>query len=1105
MPAIICQHCSKTNLPEKRFCVECGQRLELVCTACAAPIAAGEKFCGNCGVRVASVPAAHRENGAAVESPMAGERRHLTVLFADLVSSTQLATRLDPEEYHHIVQAYHQAVARVVGRYDGYVAQYQGDGVVAYFGWPRAHGDDAERAVRTGLEIIEAIKGINRGLSEGSQIAVRAGIDTGPVMVGHLGGGERREITAIGETPNIAARAQAAAPSGGLAITGATSRLVTGLFAVEPLGLQDFKGVAHPIELFRVLRASGMRSRLHAARTLTPFIGRDHELRTLGEWWNLAEAGEGQVVLIHGEPGIGKSRLVWQFRESLTGRPHSWLESFCSPFEVNTPFAPVGNLITASYIWTANHSPAERFEALEQSLGDAGLKLEEAVPLVAELVNLPLPDHYQPLLSPPEQRRRRLISVVAQWTYALASLQPLVLLIEDLQWADPSSLELHQALVEECAKLPLMLIYTARPEFTPPWPTRTHHSHLMLGRLSGRHTRDMARLAVARAAMTDRTLDLVVERTDGVPLFVEELARVVAETSGAESSDQQIPVTLADSLMARIDRLGAAKEIVQIAAVIGRGFSYTLLREIAGKPDDVLGAALDRVVESELISATGVRSEATYVFKHVMVRDTAYSSLLKSRRRELHGAVARALTEKFASRAEAEPEVLAYHLTEAAQSEPAAAAWQQAADRSAARGAFAEAASHYSRAREVLLTMPASEARDQREMTLSISLGSVLTPTKGLASREVENIFRRARELGGRLGQVRKAAMLGLWQSYLTRGELAAAQELAAQRLEIAQHEGAPLSLCWAHFAMGATLMHRGMLAESLTHLRAAVEQSHNRDSATRPFDAGPLAMSYLAVALMAAGFPDQARDVAVRTMRTAEQLAKPSNIAFCAINVAAMHQLSFNPQAALAVADSAAALARTHGVPQLASALDVYTGWGVAAAGNPSEGADRIRHGIAGWLADGGRLPHAWYLSLLGWTYALDRRFEEAEETMKDAAAAVGELHLEEPIVLWTRADILSMAETNSAGIEGAAPNGNEAASAALEAAWCAAIESARAKAMRLFELRSTVGLARLLSARGERPAAREMLGPLLESFNEGAESFDIVEANRLLLDLAK
>lgn len=1090
MPAIICRHCGKTNLADKRFCVGCGQRLEVACTACAEPVAAGEKFCGNCGARVEAAEAPRRDSDPAVESQPVGERRHLTVLFADLVSSTQLATRLDPEEYHQIVQAYHQAVARVVTRFDGYVAQYQGDGIVAYFGWPQAHGDDAERAVRAGLEIIEAIKSINRGLPEGGQIAVRAGIDTGPVMVGYLGGGERREITAIGETPNIAARAQAAAPSGGLAITAATRRLVAGLFAVEPLGLQNFKGVAHPIELFRVQRASGMRSRLHAAPTLTPFIGREHELRTLVESWNLAAAGEGQVVVIRGEPGIGKSRLVWQLRENLTGRPLSWLESSCSSFEVNTPFAPAANLLMASYIWITNDSPAARFDALEQSLSEAGLKVEEAVPLVAELINLPLPDRYQPLLSPPEQRRRRLISVLAQWTFARARLQPLVLVLEDAQWADPSTLELHQALVEECATLPMMLIYTARPEFDAPWPPRTHHSHLMLARLSGQQTREMARLAVARAALTDRTLDLLVERTDGVPLFVEELAHVLADTNGAEASAQQIPVTLAGSLMARIDRLGAAKEIVQIAAVIGRRFSYALLREIAGKPDDVLRAALDRVIETELIGATGTRSGATYLFKHVMVRDTAYGSLLKSRRRELHRAVARALTAKFAPQAEAHPEVLAYHLTEAGEGDRAAAAWQQAADRSAARGAFVEAASHYSRALEGLLTMPESDARNEREMALLISLGSVLTPTKGLASREVEKIFRRARELGERLGRVRKAAILGLWQTYLTRGELAAAQVLAEQRLEIAEREGAPLSLCWGHFALGATLLHRGRLSESLTHLRAAVEQSHNRDSASRPFDAGVLAMSYLAVALMLAGFPDQARDVSVRTMRTAEELAKPSNIAFCAINVAAMHQLSFNPQATLAVAGSAAELGRTHGVAQLASALDVYSGWAVAAGGNPRAGADQIRRGIAGWLADGGRLPHAWYLSLLGWTYALDGRFEEADETMKDAAAAIGELHLEEPIVAWTRADILRMAGTDPA---------------ALEAAWRIAIDSARAKEMRIFELRSTVGLARLLSDRGQRSAARAMLTPIHDSFKEGADTFDLIEAKRLLAELSE
>jgi class 3 adenylate cyclase/tetratricopeptide (TPR) repeat protein len=1071
MPPNSCRHCGKTNLPEKRFCVECGRRLELACATCAQPIAAGEKFCGNCGSQVD-----------------AGERRHLSVLFADLVGSTQMAARLDPEEYHLIVQTYHDAVARVVARFDGYVAQYQGDGIVAYFGWPIAHGNDAERAVRSGLEIIEAIKAINRGLAEGSQIAVRAGIDTGQVVVGHLGGGERREITAIGETPNTAARVQGATPPGSLAITAATSRLVAGLFAIESLGPHNFKGISHPVEIFRVQRASGMRSRLQAAQTLTPFVGRENELRRLGEAWNRAEAGQGQVVLIQGEPGIGKSRLVWQFREQLGGRPHSWLESFCSSFELNTPFAPNVGMLTSSFIWTANHTPEERFDALEQSLTDASLKVEEAAPLVAELINLPLPDRYRPLLSPPEQRRRRLISVLAQWTFALARLQPLVMLLDDVQWADPSTLEFHQVLIDHCATMPLMLIYTARPEFNAPWPARSNHTCLTLARLSGPDTREMARLAVTHTAMTDRALDLVVERTDGVPLFVEELARVVADTDGGEAQDQRIPATLADSLMARIDRLGAAKEIIQIAAVIGRGFSYALLREISGKPDDALRAALDRVIETELIGASPTASDPAYLFKHVMVRDTAYGSLLRSRRRDLHAAVALALKEKFTPQAEAEPQVLAYHLTEAGAGDQAVAAWQQAGDRSAARGAFAEAASHYSRAVEILMTTPPSDARNERELALLIALGSALTPTRGLASREVEATFRRARELGERIGHVRKAAILGLWQTYLTRGELAAAQTLAGQRLEIAKREGSPLSLCWGHFALGATLLHQGKLSLSLTHLRAAVEQSHNRDAASRPFDAGLIAMSYLAVALMAAGFPDEARAVASRTMQTAEQLAKPSNIAFCAINIAAMHQLSFNPQAALAVAGTAAELARTHGVTQLASALDVYSGWGVAAGGKPREGAEQIRRGITGWLADGGRLPHSWYLSLLGWSYALDGSFEAADETMKDAAAAIGELHMEEPIVAWTRADITRM---------------RGAGTAALEAAWRAAIDSARKREMRIFELRSTVGLARLLGDRGRQSEAHAMLAPIHDSFAEGADTYDLIDARRLLSEL--
>jgi len=1091
--ATACPSCSKSNPAGKRFCVECGLQLEPVCPACGAPVAAGEKFCGNCGARCTpAVPplSATLARVAPADVPQpGGERRQLTVLFADLAGSTELTTRLDPEEYHEIVQAYHAAVGRVVARFEGYVAQYQGDGIVAYFGWPRAHGDDAERAVRAGLHLIDAIAALNRDLPARKHLAVRAGIDTGTVMVGHIGGGARREPTALGETPNIAARTQAAAPIGGLAITAATLHLVGGLFAVESLGVQHFKGLAHPLEIYRVLRAIGVRSRLHAARILTPFVGREQDLRTLTEWFDPVAAGAGQVVVVRGEPGIGKSRLIRQFRETLATRPHSWLEHFCSPFDLNTPFAPIVDLLAESFIWSGNETADERMAALEKGLRAAGLKLEETIPLVAEMLNLAVPAHYPPVVSPPEQKRRRLIAALVQWLFALARLQPLVMVLEDVHWADPSTLELHQALVEQCAALPVMLIYTARPEFIAPWPTRTHHAHLMLARLSGRHTREMAQLAVARAALTDRTLDLVVERTDGVPLFVEELARVVVEAGGGEDSGRRIPATLADSLMARIDNLGPAKQVAQLAAVIGREFSWALLREIADRPDADLQAGLDQIVEADLIGARGEAPRVTYLFKHVMVRDAAYGSLLKSRRRELHAAVAQALQTRFSRLIEIEPELLAYHLTEAGAAAEAFIAWRQAGDRSATRGALAEASNHYTRALEVLLATDESTTRDRHEMPLLIALGSIYSATQGLASLEVERVFRRARELSVRLDKNQASALLGLWQTYLARGELAAAATLAEQRLAIAEREGSAPSLCWSHYALGATHLHRGNLDAAVVHLRTAVERSRGRDSAARQFDAGPLATSYLAVALVLAGRADEARLTAVRALEAAEELAKPSNIAFCAINVAAMYQLSGDPAATLAVARKASELGHAHGIEQLASALDVYIGWAIAATGKPDEGVERVRRGIAGWMAKGQRLPHAWYLSLLAWAYAKAGRFDEAAGTIEDAAAAVGELLMEGPIVGCTHAEILRIAD---------------APAAALEAILRATLAAARQTGNRLFALRATIGLARLAGSAGDRAAAHAMLAGVYGEFTEGFATPDLAEARRLLADLA-
>ncbi len=1087
VPLIACRACGKPSQADKRFCVECGSGLKLACPSCGAPLQTAEKFCGSCGAKVGPPPEPAPRKGERTEQrPTEGERRQLTVLFSDLVGSTELSARIDPEEYHEILHAYHEAVSRAIARFDGYLAQYLGDGVLAYFGWPRAHGDDPERAVRAGLELLTAVGRINSDLPELKRFAVRVGIHTGPVVVGEVGDGRHREMTALGETLNVAARVQAAAPAQGVAITAATGQLVAGLFVMESLGVQKLKGLVQPLELHVVREPARVSNRLYAAKALTPFIGREQELRALGERWKMVERGEGQVVMLHGEAGIGKSRLMRQFRERLGSVPHAWMEASCSPFEVNTPFAPTLSFLREALAWRDGDPAEERLADLEKALSRAGLKLTEAVPLLAELLDLPVPEQYPPLLSPPEQKRRRLIATLAQWTFAIARGRPTVALLEDIHNADPSTLDLHQLLIEQCETVPLMMVYTARPEFVAPWRPRSHYVRLTLGRLSQRQTRELAQRVAA--TLTDRKLALVVERTGGVPLFVEELARVVADANGSGRSEQKIPVTLADSLMARLDRLGETKEIAQIASVMGREFSYAMLAEVAGRPEPELRDGLEKLAQAEIIYPRGFPPEATYLFKHVLVCDTAYDSMLKSRRRELHRAVANAFREKFPQRAEAEPETLAYHLTEANETVAAVGAWKRAGDRSAARGALVEASHHYSKALEVLSQTSESPARDEREMPLLIALGSVVSATESLASSEAERVYRRARELGTRLGHSNSPALLGLWQTCLCRGEIAAALALAEQRLKIAQSQDAQLALCWANYAVGVTQLHGGKIGESLKSLRASVEQFLVADSASRPFDAGPLAMSYLAVSLALSGLAGEARAMAAWALETANRLGKPSNIAFSSINVAAMHQLLNEPNAALRVAREGAALAHRNGLKQLACGLDVYVGWALAALGNARAGLEQIRRGIAGWQVSGMRLPRAWYLSLLAWAYALEGNFEEAEQTLADAAAAIGELLMEKPIVAWTRAHVLRMSGADDDR---------------LEAAWREAIESARGCEMKLYELRSALGLAQLLSSRGRPAEARELLAPILAPLTQGSETPDIVEGRHLLEQL--
>jgi class 3 adenylate cyclase len=585
-----CPSCNSENPADAKFCDECSAVLISQCPACGVSNRPGAKFCRGCAAPLASSPGAAGipaephpsvlsrgepvSAGSSVEAQaVEAERRHLTVLFCDLVDSTGIAARLDPEDWRELAASYLSAAARAIERFGGHVAKNLGDGLVAYFGYPQAHDDDPHRSVLAGLAIIEAIDALNRGPRNQRHptLAVRIGVDKGLVVVGK-GNGKGADV--YGESANIAARVQTVAARNTLLITSAVHQLVSGLFLVEDQGEQQLKGIQRPLHLFRVIQPSGVRDRLAAAalRGLTPFVGREEELRLILSRWEVVREGEGRLILIMGEAGIGKSRLVQRFREQIADTPHSWISCAAASLHQNTSFYAISEMLQQCIRAHSDQDGEQSLAALEASLEQAGVKLGEGVPLIAPLINMTVPPKYPPLAMTPEQQRRRLLATISAWALGTARLAPLVIAIEDLHWADPSTLETVQLLAEQGSAAPLMLICTARPEFHVPWPLRAHHTQLTLNRLNPRNAREMVARLAADSPLPPDTLDTVVERSDGVPLFVEELTRSVLETGGGEPALREIPATLHDSLMARLDRLGEAREIAQLGSVIGHEF-----------------------------------------------------------------------------------------------------------------------------------------------------------------------------------------------------------------------------------------------------------------------------------------------------------------------------------------------------------------------------------------------------------------------------------------------------------------------------------------------------------------------------------------------------
>jgi TOMM system kinase/cyclase fusion protein len=1075
------------------------------------------------------MPAATGDRAALIESlPAAArapeaERRQLTVLFCDLVDSTALASQLDPEEWREVVRAYQDTCAKVIARFEGHIAQYLGDGLLVYFGYPLAHEDDAQRAVRAGLGMVEAVSQLNTRLERerGVQLAVRLGCHTGLVVVGEMGGGTHHEQLALGETPNVAARLQGIAAPNTVVISAVTSQLLGGFFACQSLGTPPLKGITQPLEVYQVLYESAARTRLEAAggASLTPLVGRESEVALLQERWAQVKEGLGQVVLLSGEAGIGKSRLVQVLTEQVASEPQAWLTPCqCSPYYQNSALYPMIDLLERVALrFEREESPEQKLHKLEGFVVQYGLPLVEAVPLFASLLSLPLPAEYAPLNLSPEQQKQRILHAFLAILLRIAAQQPVLFVMEDLHWVDPSTLELLTFLVDQGPTARILAVFTFRPDFSPPWTGRSHLTQVTLTRLPPRQAAELTHGVAHGKALPPEVVAQVVAQTDGVPLFVEELTKMVLESGLLQERPERyelagplpplaIPATLHDSLMARLDRLAAVKAMAQLGATLGREFAYELLQAVSPWDEDTVQRGLHQLVEAEFLYQRGLPPQATYAFKHALIQEAAYQSLLRSTRQRHHQHIAQVLEIRFPETAETQPELLAHHYTQAGLTEQAVHYWQRAGQRALERSANLEAVAHLTTGLEVLATLPDTPERTQQELAMQTTLGPALVAIKGFAAPEVLHAYARARELCQQAGESPQLfqVLRGLWYFYLIRVELRTARELGEHLLTLAQQVGDPVLRVEAHYALGLTLNYLGEFAAAHTHLAQGMAlydpQQHRAHAVRYGQDPGVACRAYGAATLWWLGYPDQALQQSHEAVTQARELAHPFSLGFALFLTAWVPQFRREWPLTHERAEAAIALAAEHGFAVFGAGGMIFRGWALAqrhsesAAGQGpgEEGIAQLQQGLAAWRATGAEALRPYYLALLAEALERDGQVEEGLQLLAEALAVANdtgecrwnaELHRLRGEFLLARP---------------------AAQHAEAETCFRQALAIARRQQAKSWELRAALSLSRLWQQQGKRAEAQQLLAEIYGWFSEGFDTADLQEAKALLDELS-
>ena len=1095
-----CKNCSFENPDKAKFCIQCGISLNNICQLCGYKNLEEAAFCAECGAKL------REKEIDTLNKPAGVESRQLTILFCDIVGFTSLSEQLESEDLHDIIRLYQEACAEAVNQFGGYLAKYLGDGLLIYFGYPQAHEDDAERAVRAGLQILQSIKELTDFNSRlPNALKVRIGIHTGQVMAGEMGvEGARESMAILGEAPNITSRLLDIALPDTVLISSTTYMLVEGLFNCKDMGMKTLKGVSNQLNVYQVLTESDLinRSEFSNKKGLTPFVGRDVELELLMELWEYARAGSGQVVMISGEAGIGKSRLVQAFKENLSEELCLKVESHCSHYYQNTALHPIIENLNRQLFGDKENS-GDKFCMLEEALLKHGFSLDQMIPLLAPLLSIPIPERYSSHNQTPEMQKRKTMEALLARTLAVAEEKPVLRIFEDMQWVDPSTLDYLGLLIDQLQGARILLLLTFRPDFYAPWKMRSHMTHIALNRLTRNQMDEMIKIMNKDSKLPHELTTQIISRADGIPLFVEELYKMALESehinlteTGEKDMDSQsipeIPMTLKDSLMARLDNLGSSKELAQLGATIGWEFNFDLISSVSSLNQADLTKQLSELIASEILLQKGLPPNSRYFFKHHLIQDVAYQSMLKRKRKSYHKKIAKILEEDFPDTLNTQPELLAIHFTNADQNERALNYWIIAGKRAIEHSAHVEAINHLNAGLRILNTFCENEQKDEIELELLTLLGTALRVTKGFGSPEVQSVYTKAHEVSKRVSEIPKLlpVLRGLSGYYLARTEFSKAYKLGEQCLNLAKSVKSPNHLLQAHYILGASSFCMGNFSSAVDQSKKGFSlyssEHHSSDILLTGQDPGTACLFWASSSLWFLGYPDQALIKANEALEITKKISHHYSMAIIYYLLALIYQLRGDHNSAYEYAQQAISVSTERGYELFLNMGYIIKGWALCQQGNEDEGISMIKESYEKYINTGTEIFSTYWIAFLAEVYLKTGKEKEGIRLLDKVLDSENEETSYEAELYRLRGELL---------LSDFPDNHSQ-----FEQDICKAIDIARKQNAKSLELKSTISLCHFLKEHNRENEALDSLSKIYNWFTEGFDTRDLIKAKSLL-----